>query len=486
MKKYNTKDINSIYNYAKKLIGKTFRNVEEQHEIETLKSGNHLREQTVHYGESSRKGGLGNLIEDIYFQLGTNNLSQPDFGDVGLELKVTPYKINKNKTISAKERLVLSMINFMEIVDETFFESNLWSKLENILLIYYLFEDDKERLDYLINFVYLFSPDKQDLEIIIEDFNKIKQKVLEGRAHELSESDTLYLGAVTKASDSTRLTEQPNSETPAKPRAFSLKNSYMTSLLRGKISKTKVERIINEPVKDFESFITNKINKNIGLTKEELINKFDSSLNPKTKHIYSLLTYRMLGVKGKNALEFEKANIEVKTIRLTKNGKLVESMSFPTFKVIDLIEEKWETSDLYERFSSTKFLFVIYKEFEKTYKLEKAIFWNMPTYDLDNIVKSEWELTRKIFKDGVKFTKKHQKNGYIIKNNLPKMSETEIIHVRNHSSKSVYLINGIKEGNGIISRDGDLLPNGDIISKQCFWLNNKYVLKQIKEKNQIS
>ena len=51
-----------------------------------------------------------------------------------------------------------------------------------------------------------------------------------------------------------------------------------------------------------------------------------------------MLAYRMLGIKGNHAEEFEKANIVVKTIRIGKNNKIKESMSFPTFKFKELLQ----------------------------------------------------------------------------------------------------------------------------------------------------
>lgn len=146
--------------------------------------------------------------------------------------------------MSAKERLIISMINYMEIVEMDFYNSNAWGKLENVLLIYYLWDPLKQnQLDYLINFIYMFTPDGEDLKIIENDFYTIRQKVLNGKAHELSEGDTLYLGAATKSSNSKNRTPQPFSDIPAKPRAFSLKASYMTYILRNYILKDFQKKI---------------------------------------------------------------------------------------------------------------------------------------------------------------------------------------------------------------------------------------------------
>ena len=59
--------------------------------------------------------------EEDVFQYGSNSRSAPDFEEAGIELKVTPYKKNKNGTLSAKERLVLNIINYMKEYKNTFY-----------------------------------------------------------------------------------------------------------------------------------------------------------------------------------------------------------------------------------------------------------------------------------------------------------------------------------------------------------------------------
>ncbi len=479
--KFDKTDKKSIYEYAKKMINMTFREIIEKNLEDSFEL---LEEETSIFSDWNRKGGLGDLVEKHHFNRKLDNSPEPDFKDAGLELKVSPYKINKNKTLSAKERLVLSMINYFEIVDEDFYTSSAWKKLENILIVYYLWDPEiLDKLDYIIKFIYLYRPSDEDLIIIENDFLKIKNKVVEGKAHELSESDTLYLGAVTKASDSKKLTTQPFSDIPAKPRAFSLKNSYMTYMLRNYISKKpiKYESIIKgEKVSDFEHFIMQKINRFVGENEKQLFSKFleEKALNAKNK--YQLLVYRMLGVKDRYVEEFEKANIIVKTIREEKNGSIRESMSFPSFKIKDFIHESWEDSEVYNFFTETKFLFVVFKKSNFGYVLKGAKFWNMPANDIDGDLFNEWNLSQTIFKEGVKLTLTNKNNNVRVENNLPKLNNTNILHVRPHASKAVYKIDGTIYGNGILIRDGDQLPNGDYMTKQCFWLNNKYIKNIIK------
>ncbi|MGU8606871.1 Sau3AI family type II restriction endonuclease [Clostridium perfringens] len=480
----------SIENYAKKLMGKTFNDV--LNDYVKYKSELLISEEKEEYAENhenkKRKGGLGDLIEECYFHYKCNNDSRPDFPDAGVELKVTPYKINKNKTLSAKERLIITMIDYFKVVEENFEDSHLWNKSQLILLIYYLYSKDIEnRLDYKINYAKLFTPPKEDLEIIKNDFKIIVDKIKAGKAHELSEGDTMYLGAATKSASSSDRRGQPFSDIPAKPRAFSFKTSYMTYVLNNFIvpNKTTYEPIIKDASElkfnTFEEIIIDKINSYAGKTDEELCKIFDKEYkNNKAQWID--LAYRMLGIKSNKAEEFEKANITVKALRIDYKHKIVESSPLPTFKFKELVEETWEESKLFNYLDQQKFLFVVYKKDGDRYVLKGAQLWNIPYADLNTTVREGWENIRNVIIAGVKFTPKTDKNGKVIySNNLPNKESNRVIHIRPHAQKSAYKFeDGTEIGN--ISRDANELPDGRYMTNQSFWLNNTYVLSQLNPK----
>ncbi|MGU8501223.1 Sau3AI family type II restriction endonuclease [Clostridium perfringens] len=479
----------SIENYAQKLIGKTFNDVLNdytKYESELL-----ISEEKEEYAENhenkKRKGGLGDLIEECYFHYKCNNDSRPDFPDAGVELKVTPYKINKNKTLSAKERLIITMIDYFKVVEENFEDSHLWNKSQLILLIYYLYSKDIEnRLDYKINYAKLFTPPKEDLEIIKNDFKIIVDKIKAGKAHELSEGDTMYLGAATKSASSSDRRGQPFSNILAKPRAFSFKTSYMTYVLNNFIvpNKTTYEPIIKDASElkfnTFEEIIINKINSYAGKTDEELCKIFNREYN-ENKAQWIDLAYRMLGIKSNKAEEFEKANITVKALRIESKDKIVESSPLPTFKFKDLVEETWEESKLFNYLDQQKFLFVVYKKDGDKYVLKGAQLWNIPYADLNTTVREGWENIRNVIIDGVKFTPKTYKNGKVIyNNNLPNKESNRVIHIRPHAQKSAYKFeDGTEIGN--VSRNANELPDGRYMTNQSFWLNNTYVLSQLNK-----
>lgn len=465
--KYDETNPLAIEAYAQRLIGKSFADVCEEDDISQIKVVRKNDNYVVSHENKKRKGGLGEIIEERFFHYQCNNSSRPDFDKAGVELKVTPYKINKNGSIVAKERLIITMIDYFAVVNEKFEESHLWNKARLILLVYYLYRQEiKSRLDYKIRYVKLFSPPEEDIKILKKDFEIIVDKIRAGKAHELSEADTMYLGAVPKAATSRNRRKQPFSNELAKPRAFAFKNSYMTYVLNNYIisGKDTYEQIIkNDFDGNFEEYVVSKINAYKDYTVKVLCREFDVDIDKRPKNLEAMLAYRILGVKGNHAEEFEKANIVVKTIRIGKNNKIKESMAFPTFKFKELIEEEWETSTFGEYLSETKFLFVIYK-FDKNdeLRLRGCQFWNIPYNDLEREVQKVWRRTKQVLIDGLHIEKRNGKNY----NNFPNATENPVCHVRPHARNA---------------QDTYELPDGRPYLKQCFWLNNHYILSQINE-----
>ena len=177
------------------------------------------------------KGAIGTVIEESWFGYHPNSEAEPDFPEAGVELKATPY-IRNSKGISAKERLVCNIINYMTEYDKTFKTSDFWHKCQTILLMSYEHKKDIPKADFTIDKAVLFGFPEADLLIIERDWETIINKIKAGEAHLLTEGDTNYLAACTKGADSSSVRQQPFSDIPAKQRAYSLKSSYMSNILR--------------------------------------------------------------------------------------------------------------------------------------------------------------------------------------------------------------------------------------------------------------
>lgn len=468
---YDKTNPKSIEKHAQKVVGKTFQYVLDQdngyQEFDELHEDVPSIDYYVMDDEERKhyKGKLGQLIEEKYFHYSPNSDSGPDFSEAGVELKVTPYKVNKDGRQVAKERVSLTMIDYMEVINESFETSHLWNKCKLILFMWYRYNGkDESPFEQTIDYAQLFTPNEDDLKIIIDDFYKIKAKVEAGKAHELSEGDTMYLGAAPKASSVNVVRKQPKSDIPARPRAFTYKNSYMTYVLNNYFipGKEKYEKVMPEGVQtSFEDYVVGQISKYRGWSVADLAGEFN--LKTTAKNTHANIAFRILGVKNNRAEEFEKANIKVKTIRIQNDGRIKESMSFPAFKFKELIEEEWEDSTFGNYLRETRFLFVVYKfDGDGTLRLKGCQFWNMPYHDLEFEVRNVWERAVKVIKDGLVIKQKNGKNT----SNLPKASENRVSHVRPHAKDS---------------SDTDELPDGRFYPKQCFWLNRSYILGQLNE-----
>ncbi len=421
--------------------------------------------------KEANKGGLGQLIEKYLFGMENNSDSEPDFMPAGIELKVTPYRKLKNGKLSAKERLVLNIIDFENEYKNEFRNSHFWYKNNKIQLLWYLWEPGKDKKDYKITHEKLLELAlNEDLNQIEKDWNTIINKIKEGKAHEISEADTMYLGACTKGANSLSVRKQPFNDIPAMQRAFCFKISYMTQLVRKFIGNySDVEKVLKDTQYSFEEYVNNIINKYKGKSQKELMKEL--SINSNAKNINSLLINKMFNVRSNLAEteEFQKANIIPKTIRIEENGRIKESISFPAFKYTDIVNQDWKTCDLREELETTKYMFFVFKKVNNEYIFKGIKLWNMPELDIETSVMEMWKATYNTIKSGN--IVKSITNGKR-KTNFVGLSDNEVCHVRPHgrNSKDVYPL-PVK----------DKLTGASCYTKHCFWINNNYLKEILKD-----
>lgn len=337
-----------LLRYTDNIKGKTFLEIDSKNLLKTAT----LRQQ---------KGLLGHVVETGFYKYPLNNISKADFEELNIELKVTGYVKNKNGTISAKERLSLSKINFNQIINETFESSHLLEKCNKMLLIWYEYDKNKEPKHFIITHYQLYDM-TLDKKIFENDFKIIKNKVLEGKAHELSEGDTSYLGACTKAKTSAVRTTQPFSDIPAKPRAYSLKNAYMTGILRENNKNLKIIQFSN--FKTVEEYIKTKLKPYFGKTQLEIYNmitheKYSKKIpNNFSKMISDKIIGKDVELPEKDEL-FRKTRYLIKNTSLNKNETPKERLSFRNLR-LDEFKESWETSEWKQFFEETTFILIGY------------------------------------------------------------------------------------------------------------------------------
>lgn len=452
---YEISSAASIFEFSKGLLGKTLR--------EFAWPG---------YKPKKGKGSLGQMAEELYFGLETNNNPYADFSLAGLELKCTPLKRNKQGEYTIKERLICNMINYCKVVKEDFEASHFYIKCQLMLLLFYLHADcNKLDLEFLFSVLWKIPP--KDLLIIRHDYGIIIDKIKQGKAHELSEGDTMYLGACRKGQKGDSLMKQPNSKVGAPRRAFSLKMAYMRTVLSFVLksgekavtnsSKIKEELVTLNSLKNlsFDEIIINRFRPFIGKNYVVIAENKNINLSNNPKNKFSIIANAIASSSTcsnvNRSEEFLKAGITMKTIRIQANGLIKEAMSFENVDYLEIAEcDNWIDSRLYELFSS-RFFFVVYKELNTgagDYILDDVFFWTMPQKDLET-AEEYWNHIRE-----------NVLSNRISEQYWWKGRDKKKFHVRPKAQKAT-----------------DLAPtiDGKGAKKFCYWFNNDYVRNIVEE-----
>lgn len=528
---YDKHDRRDILRHAKALEGYAVGDVYELEE-----HGKHREDILQYYAEKciqgwtddegvfhrGDKGRIGFLVQEVYFDEPRDNEAQADLGAVGVELKVSPLIYKTRARLKVKERLVLGMINRNGHLPERFCDSHIYNKCKLMMLVYYIDETNQGKTPFQFPFyksAYVKIPEV-DMAMIEQDYRYIRDCVNEGRYSDLHEREAHYLSPCTKNGG----------------RAFSFKPSYMNQLFNEYID---ANNLLYDPDKDeetydiirqydaiisdadelrghtFEEIVLNRFKPYIGMTVTEIRQSlmepddFEQWSSRKTidKAEFARTTFAMLGITSGQAEEFVRSNTYVKTLRVNSDLTMNEDISFSAFEFKELMEESWEESTVYEEMVDRQFLWSVFKEKGDDFVFHGARFWSLPQED-EHIIHEGWDDIRDIIRKGVKFVKDQKEDGSLIltkrgksrmlnnfpdsKNTNPKRKEyrlckspkayNKIISIRPHASLVYYDLKSIGYADTENPRsNGSELPNGDIMTKQCFWFNNEYILAQIQD-----
>ncbi len=438
--RFDETDENDILRYASGLIRKSLSEVADLPDSELDR-------------DRKGKGRLGNLVEKYYFGYEPNNNPEPDFPKAGLELKVTGLLSAAPNPVKAKERLVLNMINFHEIVNETFETSSFYKKCQKILILCYLYDKSKLEVDQVFTEnQFIFRLIEQELDVIKRDWELIQKKVRDGLAHEISEGDTFYLKANRKGAGGDKdLSAQPQSEIQANRRSWSFNAGYMTSVIAG--AEPNSGSLGRSSGETFEQATHRRLAMHVGKKSQDLFEQFGlvrEGIKLSKSARYDLLV-RILSDGGSSVQELSKAGIRLKTIRLKASGRPREAMSFQSFDYCEIVNQEWEDSD-FSQVLEQKFLFAVFQEgADGVERFVKAEYWNMP-YEDRRQAQEVWEETRLRIQQG--------------RYEFPQSSENQVSHVRPHARNS---------------EDKIMCPDGEMRMKRSFWLNLRYIERVVAE-----
>lgn len=459
----------SIFDYSRLLIGNSLHSLFGDAAVNLKRNG---------------KGGLGQMVEELFFGYNINSKRESDFKEANLELKCTPLlKSSDNNSYRIKERLVCTMIDYFDIAHTGFEDSHLIAKCRLMLLLFYLHVSGKAIYDYEFLFRILWEIPEKDLLLIKQDYDTIASKVRNGEAHLLSEGDTLYLGACRKGQKGDSPQDQPFSSVKAKKRAFSLKPAYMRYILEHVTKSgntfysnysaprdTDYELVSRDELKEnsFEDIILNRFNEFKNLDYIDICKKLGiEPYQSKNKYadIAGLIASDGVSKRISDSDEFIKSGIMMKTIRLRKNGMPKEAMSFKNIDYQEVFDnDTWTESETYELFTN-RFLFVVFKPregqyitvhnfktgkdvTEQSYYLDKAFFWTMPPHDLETAEEFWNDIRKNVLSDNIRL------------NEFWHISDNRKFHVRPKASKKLQLTAN---------------PNGGLCEKYSYWFNAAYI-----------
>lgn len=471
---YDLSSKDSILSHAKKLENKTI--------LWTLEN---VSDKPVEINLKN-KGNIGNFIEKYWFGIENNSKPEPDFEEAGIELKVVPLKRNAKNQLVIKERTKVCSLNYMTILDEEWSTSHAKRKLNKVLFVFYEYCTEQIENSKVVR-VLLWELGNNDEKILSDDWEKIYGFIEEGKAHELSETISKSLAASRSGSGGRHkktgklkdLVPQPvtDYESEALKRAFSLKPPFTSQLWNQFVKKQKYESIIDSlnllPRDNLDDKLLLAINIHIGKTLGELSDEFDIKFKGGKDSVANFIK-KIIGFKSVKSKikEFEQQGILIKTVPIrTSDDMPWEGMSFPAMKLKEFAEEEWQESTLMSYVE--KILFIpIYREYRKaseapveTRVLGKAFFWS-PDLNQENMIEIEWNMYQQEVKNGKAVVVRREKRGSGFREitGLSNESQTKIIHMRPH---------------GQDQNDRDLYTYGKSIVKQSFWLNKKFVQKQV-------
>ena len=402
------------------------------------------------------KAEVGHAIE-AYFGIPKNALPEADFPGAGIELKVVPMR-RTGKGLGIKERTVISMIDFHDLVLQTWDTAKVRSKLK-ILFVYFEHLDGRPKAEFPIRRTLMWTPDERTDAFLRADWERVQTKVRHGLAHRLSESDGRIMGPCTKGRDASHLRTQPFSSEKARSRAFALKPSFTLQLYRDAerhvatsiaptLDMSRADTFEQQLRARFQPFV----GRTVGGVGDEL--RVPRSI---AKSYAAQVARRAFGTSGfKTPIrEFEEMGLTPRITRVGVDLMPYESLSFPAFDYFELLEEDWADSDL---LSKIEYMLLIPVEGAKkgtpqaSCRFGRPVFWK-PDADQLELIRREWETYRIEIRDG-------KAKG------LTPASATVAIHVRPHA------------------RDSDDTAPAPVVGrviKKSFWLNRDFVQRILRD-----
>ena len=178
---------------------------------------------------SQRKGFIGQLLERV---LGANagNKAEPDFKDLGIELKTLPIGSSGMPT----ESTYITAIPLLTIHQQNWYSSECYAKLRRILCVPVEGEVNIPYGQRRIGRGFIWSPDPTQVSLLAEDWYYLTTQISTGYLESLNASAGEYLQIRPKAANGKSLCycfDAEGNKVQTLPRGFYLRSRFTSLLL---------------------------------------------------------------------------------------------------------------------------------------------------------------------------------------------------------------------------------------------------------------
>lgn len=443
---YDASDVNSILDWAARIEGQRLGEVMSS-------------EHRASWSPSRGKGDFGLAIEH-YFGITQNSDHEPDFPEVGLELKVAPMRRDR-EGLTAKERVSITSINFADAIDQAFEESPLDVKTRQILFVFYEWEKGQDPLDARVLKVAHWTRDTTVDAMARDCHSYVAKRLAERSAHLVTAKHTAVIEPATKGSKGQVWVAPAGGGVPAKTRAYAFKRDYVHVLWRI-TTQARVELAEPKPEAAFRARLREQILRFQGMSATEINDHLGLGVSMKPKHAHRLVADELItwlrdeeGEEGETlgGLEqLEQMGITPRVVRLYEDGTPKEAPPIKSFTFEYLAGTGFEDSFVSETTEEVMFVVWSAEPSIPESKLLDVAFW-IPSEDHRTAMRRDYEAARAaVLESNVK--------------KLPTQKRAEILHVRT---------------SGVDSSDRVPLPNGELETRRGFYMNKEFAAEVIAD-----
>lgn len=447
------------------------------------------------FSRKSHKGIAGAVIEQSVLGYPANNLDEPDIEVDGVPTEVKTTGIRRSKkdsaTYEAKEPVSVTAV-IPETIDKTGFEeSNFWSKISHLLLVYYLYENDSVSQAKYEEFPikgYQFKEfTGQDKELLKHDWTIVRDfiKEIHRRSKTKKEAESQYPMISSQLNRQKLTVIDTAPKWPNRPR-FRLKRKFVSTI----VNEYFGARYDTLPTA-YASF------ESIDCKCKELTRKYQGKTvcelstmlhvdGVESKQSCERIIVRMFGGHARRMADvelFAKFSIIGKSVVLTRKGERTEDMKlFPIdFEELQNSEVSFEESTFRANFSEPQMLCFVFEEPNKSAPLKENVFLGFKRLVfgddfIENEVRPIWdEIRMKLINHELRSTPVLTKNG---QKRYNKKTHTCMESVNLPKSKDH---NVFCRGTGKDSRDKKLIIDGQEMYYQNIWIKGSYIAQMLSE-----